>query len=349
MNQQLALAQAGDEGAFAELTLPLERELQVHCYRMLGSLDDADDALQETLLRAWRRLDRFQPRAPFRAWLYRIATNVCLTMLERRARRSEVALAVEKEGEPMHLDPYPDELLDELTPGGDGPDAAVVKQESVELAFVAAVQVLPPRQRATLLLRDVIGYTAAEVAPMLETTVAGVNSALQRARVTLERERAVGRVTREHATADATTEQALVGRLIDAWQDADVPSIVALLTKDALLTMPPLPYRYEGAEEIGAFFADMPRGGQLDRFRLLSVRANRQPALAAYYRGGDERGYQPHSVFVLAIDGEAIASIVRFGGSTLFARFGLPPTLDDEAARSLTWPTSPTGTLELGG
>jgi RNA polymerase sigma-70 factor (ECF subfamily) len=324
---RLSAAQAGDESAFAELTLPFQRELHIHCYRMLGSLDDADDALQETLLRAWRSLDRFEPLAPFRAWLYRIATNVCLTMLERRVRRGEVPLTAEKEGEPMHLDPYPDRLLDELTSPAEDPQNVAVQQEGVELAFVAAAQVLPPRQRATLLLREVIGYSAAEVAPMLETSVAGVNSALQRARATLEQERAAGRVTRTHAGAEAETEQLLISRLVDAWQAADVPSIVALLTKDALLTMPPQPYRYAGATAIGEFFADLPRGGQLDRFRLVPVRANRQPALAAYYRQDDGR-YQAHSLFVLAIEGEAIASIVRFGGPPLFPRFGLPMVLD---------------------
>jgi RNA polymerase sigma-70 factor (ECF subfamily) len=328
MSQRLAAAQAGDEGAFAELTLPLQRELHVHCYRMLGSVDDADDALQEALLRAWRQLDRFEPRAPFRAWLYRIATNVCLTVISRRARRGEVALTVLKEAEPMHLDPYPDRLLDELAPATASPEAAVVQQESVELAFVAACQVLPPRQRATLLLRDVIGYSAVEVAPMLGTTVAGVNSALQRAHATLERERMVGRVTRAHARTDAAVERALVGRLVDAWHAADVPSIVSLLTKDALLTMPPMPNRYVGPDAIGAFFADLPRARVLDRFRLISVRANRQPALAAYYRRDDREIYRAHSVFVLAIEGDAIASIVRFGAEGLFARFGLPETLE---------------------
>jgi RNA polymerase sigma-70 factor (ECF subfamily) len=346
MSRRLAAAQAGDEDAFAELTLPLQRELHVHCYRMLGSLDDADDALQEALLRAWRRLagfklrqagprlqladskpqlDSFEPRAPFRAWLYRIATNVCLTMLDRRARRGEVALTVLKEAEPMHLDPYPDRLLDEMAPAAAGPEAAVVQQEGVELAFVAACQVLPPRQRATLLLRDVIGYSAAEVAPMLETTVAGVNSALQRAHATLQRERAVGRVSRAHATTDAATEHALVSRLVDAWHAADVPSIVALLTEDALITMPPQPYRYEGREEIAAFLTSHPIGGQFHRFRLVPTRANRQPAVAAYIRDGDI--YRFYMLIVLAIEGGAIASLVRFRGENLFERFGLPETV----------------------
>jgi len=334
---RLAAARAGDERAFGELTLPLQRELHVHCYRMLGSLDDADDALQETLLRAWRQLDGFEPRAPFRAWLYRIATNVCLTMLARRARRGEVELTVleearsaagRKESEPMHLDPYPDRLLDELAPIAPGPEATVVQQEGVELAFVAAVQLLPPGQRATLLLRDVIGYSAAEVAAILATTVAGVNSALQRARATLERERIAGRVTRTHSPAGTVNEQALVRRLADAWHATDVPSIVALLTEDALLTMPPLPDRYVGREAIGAFLATRPAAGRLDRFRLVPTRANRQPAVAAYLREGDDGVYRAYMVIVLAIEGDAIASLVRFRDPDLFERFGLPTTLD---------------------
>ncbi|MGI8857366.1 MAG: RNA polymerase subunit sigma-70 [Thermomicrobiales bacterium] len=328
--EHLAAAKSGDEGAFAALTLLHERELHVHCYRMLGSLADADDALQETLLRAWRQLNRFEPRAPFRAWLYRIATNVCLTMLSRRARRGEVVLSLPEEGEPMHLDPYPDHLLDALAPTPPGPEAMIEHQESVELAFVAAVQFLPPRQRATLLLRDVIGYPAAEVAAMLATSVAGVNSALQRARATLERERIAGRVTRDHSQTSTVTEQSLVRRLADAWHAADVPSIVALLTEDALFTMPPQPARYVGREAIGVFLATVPHGGRLDRYRLVPTRANRQPALAAYSREGDAGDFQAHSVIVLAIDGGAIASLVRFADPALFARFGLPTTYGGE-------------------
>jgi RNA polymerase sigma-70 factor (ECF subfamily) len=330
--ERLAEAQAGDEHAFAELTRPLQRELHLHCYRMLGALDDADDALQETLFRAWRQLERFEPRAPFRAWLYRIATNVCLTMLARRARRAEVASTVlehdrddasRQEGEPVHLDPYPDRWLDEL-----GLEATVEQQEGVELVFVAAVQFLPPRQRATLLLRDVIGYTAAEVAAMLETSVAGINSALQRARATLAQERIAARIARGHTRSGTATEQALVRRLVDAWHAADVPAIVALLTDDALLTMPPQPERYVGRAAIGTFFATVPAGGRLDRFRFVPTRANRQPAVAAYYRSTDEGAYQAHAVIVLAIEDDAIASITRFADHALFDRFGLPPTLD---------------------
>ena len=328
----LASAQSGDERAFEELTLPHRRELYVHCYRMLGSLDDADDAFQETLLRAWRGLDGFEPHAPFRAWLYRIATNVCLTTLARRARRGEVSDkgregghddAWRKEGEPVYLDPYPDRLLDEL-----GPEATAEQREGVELAFIAAVQLLPPRQRATLLLRDVVGYTAAEVAEILATSTAGVNSALQRARATLTRGRAAGQVTRAHVRTSTATEQTLVRRLVDAWQAADIPSIVEILTEDALFTMPPLPARYVGRDAIRAFLATGPGGARLDRFRLVPTRANRQPALAAYYRGGDEGPYRAHAVIVLAIEGEEIASLVRFAAPGLFGRFGLPTMLE---------------------
>jgi RNA polymerase sigma-70 factor (ECF subfamily) len=228
----------------------------------------------------------------------------------------------------MYLDPYPDRLLDELVPPAPGPEATVESWESVELAFVAAAQLLPPRQRATLLLRDVIGYPAAEVAEMLATSVAAVNSALQRARATLEQERIAGRVTRTHARTDRGTEHALVRRLADAWHAADVPSIVALLTEDALLTMPPQPERYVGREAIGTFFSTVPGGGRLDRFRLVPTRANRQPAVAAYVRAQDVGRYHAHAVIVLAISDDAIASIVRFADPALFARFGLPATIE---------------------
>lgn len=297
---RLDAAQAGDGEAFGELTRPLQREPHIHCYRMLGMLDDADDALQETLLRAWRHLGRFEPRASFRAWLYRIATNLCLTMLAGRARHEIAASTLPREAargggrqedEVIRLDPYPDRLLDELGPSLPGPEAAVERREGVELAFVASVQMLPPRQRAALLLRDVLGYTAAEVASMLESSVAGANSTLQRARATLEREQLAGRITRDHDRdrTGAPAERALVRRLIAAWHAADVPSIVALLTEDAVLTMPPLPDRYVGREAIGGFLATVPGGGRLDRFRLTPTRANRQPALAAYVRRGRGR------------------------------------------------------------
>ncbi len=335
--QRLAAAQRGDEAAFDALTRPFRRELHVHCYRMLGSLDDADDALQETLLRAWRGLDQFQPRAPFRAWLYRIATNVCLSMLARHARRGDVVSLDQagsamtgsgEEGEPVHLQPYPDHLLDELGTTTPGPAAMVEERESVELAFVAAAQMLPPRQRAALLLRDVVGYSAAEVAAMLETSVAGANSALQRARATLAQDRNTGLVTRPHTSPGLASEQALVSRLVNAWHAADVPAIVAILTEDALFTMPPLPNRYVGRDAIGAFLAAGPARGRLDRFRLVPTRANRQPAVAAYYRDRDSGPFHAHGVIVLAFNGAAIASMVRFGDASLFSHFELPDSID---------------------
>jgi RNA polymerase sigma-70 factor (ECF subfamily) len=333
---RLDAAKSGDDNAFAALTQPFRRELHVHCYRMLGSFDDADDALQETLIRAWRQLDKFEPRAPFRAWLYRIATNVSLTMLATRARRGELPDsklfaqrgALRLEGEPVHLDPYPDRLLDEITLSELGPEATVELHESVKLAFVAAVQFLPPLQRAALLLRDVIGYPAAEVADMLSTTVAAANSALQRARASLEQQRSMGQVARGHCDAGTEIEQSLVRRLVDAWHAVDIPSIVALLKEDALLTMPPQPVRFVGRDTIGAFFATVPGGGHLERFRLVSTRANRQPAVAGYYRPGDSGVFHAYSILVLSIEDDAIASLARFANADLFPHFGLPATID---------------------
>ncbi|HEY7296112.1 MAG TPA: RNA polymerase subunit sigma-70 [Dehalococcoidia bacterium] len=322
----LAAAQAGDERAFAALTQPLQRELHVHCYRMLGSLDDADDALQETLLRAWQQLGRFEPRAPLRAWLYRIATNVCLTLLARRARRGEV-FAADLEEDAVRLTPYPDHLLDELGPSATGPEALIEQRESVELAFIAAVQILPPRQRATLLLRDVIGYSAVEVATTLASSVAGVNSALQRARATLAHERSAGRVSRAHTRTGTAIEQALVRRLADAWHAADVPAIVALLTEDAVVSMPPLPGRHVGHAAIGDYLSQVMLREQLNRRRLVPTRANRQPALAAYRREDGATGFQAYSILVLALEGEAIASMVHFADPALFERFDLPASI----------------------
>lgn len=333
-HDHLAAAQAGDEAAFAELTHPLRRELHLHCYRMLGSLEDADDALQETLLRAWRSLDQFEPRAPFRAWLYRVATNVCLTLLGRRGRQSEItttdlATARQKDSDEMLLDPYPDQLIDEWAPAASEPETVVEQAESVTLAFVAAVQVLPPRQRATLLLREVLGFSAAEVAPMLESSVAGINSALQRARATLEQARAAGLVAREHSQTSAATEQTLVRRLTDAWYAADLPTMVSLLTEDVLITMPPEPMRIVGREACLSFFAAVPKIDRLDRFRLVPTHANRQPAVAIYARSGETGPFAAHDILVLAIEGNAISSITRFGNpQQLFPRFELPMTID---------------------
>lgn len=347
LTDDLTAARAGDEQAFARLTRPLQREIHVHCYRMLGSLDDADDALQDALIRAWRNLAGFEPRAPFRAWLYRIATNVCLTMLERRGRmelsmtevipsldvfRAGTPESVQRdlEGDLMRLDPYPDALLDEWSLPIPGPEATVERRESIELAFVAAVQLLPPRQRATLLLRDVIGYSAAEVAATLETSVAGVNSALQRARTTIEAARERGALSARHVSAGSTSEQSLVTRLIAAWHAVDVPSIVSLLTEDAVFSMPPEPIRVFGREAIATFLRTVPAGGQLDRFRMLPMTANGQPALATYVRRENDTVFHAYGITVLAMRGDEIASLTRFRGLDLVTRSGFPPHLDPD-------------------
>jgi RNA polymerase sigma-70 factor (ECF subfamily) len=316
----LEAARGGDEQAFGWLFEPHRRALRVHCYRLLGSLHDADDALQETSLRAWRGLQGFEPRGPLRAWLYRIATNACLRALERRARTPE-ALDPEEAEIARYLQPYPDRLL--------APDLAVEERESVGLAFVSVMQLLPPRQRAVLVLRDVLGWSAQEVADLLEDSLASVNSALQRARAKLERERAAGRLARDHVPASPESEERVVRRFLAAWEAVDVDGIVELLTDDAVMTMPPEPMRLAGTEAIGEFFRTVPAGGALERIRLLPTRANRQPAVAAYLE--DDTGlFQAYGVMVFALAGESVASITGFAGyPELFPELGLPLALGD--------------------
>jgi RNA polymerase sigma-70 factor (ECF subfamily) len=308
----IAKAAAGDRAAFAELVEPYRRGLHVHCYRMLGSLHDAEDLLQETLLRAWRALGRLEERSSFRGWLYRIATNACLDALKRRRRRllpdsyaapadpaGAAAPAVE---EPLWLEPYPDALLD-----GD-PLARLEGREGIELAFLVAVQRLSPGQRAALILRDVLGFSARETADILGTSVASVNSVLHRARA------AAGAGNGRRAPAG--DEAALVARYVEAWEAADVDGLVALLREDARMTMPPTPSWYLGRDAIGAFLADFFGREQTD---LAPTRANRQPALAVYTRSG------PLAVKVLTLDGGAIAAITGFTDPSLFPYFRLSP------------------------
>jgi RNA polymerase sigma-70 factor, ECF subfamily len=287
-----------DEQEFVRLTAPHRRQLHVHCYRLLGSLHDADDALQETMLRAWQGIDRYEPRAPLGAWLYRIATNVCLRQLEQRGRRgAEIE---------QYLQPYPDRLLDELPTLEAGPDTAVEVRESIGLAFVAAVQLLPPKQRVVLVLRDVLGWPARDVADLLEDSVAAVNSALQRARERLERLGDDERLALRHAPASADAEASLMRRFVAAWEAVDTDAMLALLRTDALMTMPPDPRRFETAGAIVGFFATVPLGGRLDLIELVPVRANGQPALAAYVEG------DAYGVMVFAVEGDAIAGITGF-------------------------------------
>jgi len=310
----VALARSGDEQAFERLLDPHRRAIHAHCYRMLGSLHDADDALQETSLRAWRALDRFESRAPFRAWLYSIATNVCLRAIERRARAPEV-LDPEEAEIAAYLQPYPDRLLPT--------DATVEERESMSLAVVSVMQLLPARQRAVLILREVLGWSAAEVAELLGDTVASVNSALQRARATLEKERRAGRFARDHMPVSAEAEQAVVGRFMAAWEAVDVDGLVAVLADDAVMTMPPEPMRLVGIAAIGEFFRTVPAAGALERIRLVPTRANGQPAVAAYMDG------EAYGVMVFALEGESVASITGFAGyPELFPELGLPLELE---------------------
>jgi RNA polymerase sigma-70 factor (TIGR02960 family) len=318
-------ARAGDSDAFRALTEPHRRELQVHCYRMLGSLQDAEDALQETLLAAWQGLDGFEERASLRTWLYRIATNRCLNARRSASRRSAKEWdmpAVEPPeptgfGEIPWLEPYPDALLDQAIDVG--PEALYAQTESMSLAFVTALQVLPPRQLAVLLLRDVLGFHAGEVADMLDTTLDSVNSALKRARTTLQRSE-----PREPAPApESPTERALVSEFVRAYESGDVDALVALLTTDIFVSMPPIPLEYRGIDVVSRLFAGIFGSGR--RVELVPTRANGQPAFGAYLRAGT--GIRHGSgLFVLTLAGERICAFTRFDSSVL-PWFGLPLSL----------------------
>ncbi|HMJ36516.1 MAG TPA: RNA polymerase subunit sigma-70 [Baekduia sp.] len=299
----VAAAQAGDERAFRALVEPYGRALEVHCYRMLGSLHDAQDVAQETLLRAWRALDRFERRASVQTWLYRIATNACLDELERRPRRPEPT-----------VDPYPDERLepDAAVPHAD-PAARYALREGMELALLTAIQRLPGRQRAVLILRDVLGWTSQETAELLDSTVAAVNSALQRARATIEQV-----VPARSAAPRRETERELLRRYVDAWQRADMDALVALLREDAVLSMPPQP-SIAGAAAIAAFFATRACGGP----RPLVARAtwaNGRPAVALSEPGASGR---LHRLLVLDVDAQAglVATLHAHGDAAVLAAF----------------------------
>jgi RNA polymerase sigma-70 factor (TIGR02960 family) len=330
----LSRARAGDEEAFRELIDPYRGELQVHCYRILGSVQDAEDLLQETLLAAWRGLERFDGRASLRSWLYRIATNRCLNALRDRGRRPrEVPAMAEppeptRRSEPLWLEPYPDALLDTVADTSPGPEARYEFREAVGLAFVTALQRLPPQQRVVLVLRDVLGFRAAEVADMLETSEAAVKGALQRARATLEtrlRDR-----DRERARPPRSPrERELVGRFADAVENGDVDGVVSLLTDDAWLTMPPQPFEYQGHAAIAGFLHDRAalRGAPL---RLVPTRANGQPAFGCYLPDAHGAIARPYGLMVLTLDGDGISAITWFGDSRVFPHFRLPRTLPGE-------------------
>jgi RNA polymerase sigma-70 factor (ECF subfamily) len=322
----LARARAGDQDAFGVLVAPYLRELHAHCYRMLGSVHDAEDVLQEVLMRAWRHLGTFDGRGSVRGWLYRIATNRCLTARSRAAASPAPALSPAPpppnapDVEVATLAPYPDAWLRELAGPGD-PAAGYEVRESVQLAFLTVIQLLPPRQRAVLLLRDVLGFSAAETAQILQASEAAVNSALQRARATLQAYRASGRI-RPAGIPDPGAERALADRFTTAWHACDIPALVSALAEDCLLTMPPAPLAYRGRDAISAFFATVPAGGDLAAIRLVPARANGQPAVAAYMRdGGTARAY---GIMVLTIRAGLIGEITGFADPSLFPLFGLP-------------------------
>jgi RNA polymerase sigma-70 factor (TIGR02960 family) len=327
----LGRARAGDEDAFRELIEPYRGELQLHCYRLLGSLQDAEDALQETLLAAWRGLTGFEGRASLRTWLYRIATNRCLNALrDRRRRPEEVPSMVEppestRRVEPIWVEPYPDVLLEGLAETAPGPETRYETREAVGLAFVAALQHLPPRQRAALVLRDVLGFRTGEVAEMLESSEASVKAALQRARATLEERLPPG--GRERAPLPRSArERELVGRFAAAVERGDIEAALSLLTDEARLTMPPQPLEYQGREAIGAFLyhrAEL-RGTPL---RVVPTRANTQPAFGCYIPDAHAAIARPYGLIVLTLEGDAIAAITWFADTAVFRQFGLPRTL----------------------
>ena len=321
----VAAAVAGDQSAFAALTQRYRRELHVHCYRMLASFDDAEDAVQDAFLRAWHGRDGFDGGTMFRAWLYRIATNVCLDMLRRRAHR---ASALQSFADVPWLQPYPDRLLDEATAPGEQPDAAAIERETIELAFVAALQVLPPRQRATLIARDVLGWPASQTAVLLEMSVAAANSALQRARATMREHLPAHRSEWSGRSAGqlSDAERDLLDRFIDAHQRCDTAAAVAIAAQDIRITMPPYLLCYDG---VGAMGLLLERALGPDRdgdWRLLPTAANRMPAAASYLRRPGDSEFRAFKLDVVRMGDGVIAEITTFGAS-LFPAFGLPAIL----------------------
>jgi RNA polymerase sigma-70 factor (TIGR02960 family) len=310
------------ESAFAALTERHRRELHVHCYRMLASFEEAEDAVQETFLRAWRSRDSFDGSSLLRAWLYRIATNVCLDMIRRRTRR---VTELGSFAEIPWLQPYPDQLLDEIAPPDDQPDAVAVERETIELAFLAAMQVLPPRQRAALILRDVLDMPAAETASMLDTTVAAANSALQRARATMQ-EHLPARRSEWAAAKPSAEERELLARFIDAHERLDAPAALAISAQDIRITMPPDMMRFDGLDMIAPLL-ERAFGPERDGdWRLVPTMANRMPTAASYLRRPGDTKFRAFKFDVLRVEDGKIAEITTFG-RVLFPAFGLPPEL----------------------
>jgi RNA polymerase sigma-70 factor (ECF subfamily) len=312
----LALARAGDGEAFRELVDPHRRELQAHCYRILGSVQDAEDVLQEALLAAWRSIGRFDGRS-LRAWLYRITTNHCLNYLRGEARRPQPGRPEQGwSGDPWWLEPYPGDL-DDLTPG---PESRYDARESIALSFVAGLQQLPPQQRAVLVLRDVLGFSAAETAGILGTTATAVNSALVRARAALPSDLSPQEVPIPTEPAEA----AVVERFVSAFQRFDLPELVALLTDDARLTMPPEPACHRGPEPIARFLLEIHQGQEL---RFLPTRANGQPAVVLYLPDPHAPVWRFCGLIVFTLRGGKVRGLTKFAGQVSLSRFGFPRTL----------------------
>ena len=327
----ISRARTGDGEAFRELTEPHRRELQAHCYRMLGSLQDAEDAVQDTLLAAWQALAGFEERASLRTWLYRIATNRCLNALRaasRRPAREWNIPGVEppeptRLGEVAWIEPYPDALLAGAAGSPPGPEARYEQAESISLAFVTALQVLPPRQLAVLILRDVLGFRASEVAGMLDSTVESVTSALKRARATLERRRPVSDGRPRSPAPGSPAEDAIVARFTSAYESADLDALVGLLTDDVFMSMPPIPFEYEGRNLVASFCASLFAAGR--RVDLVPTRANGQPAFGAYV-SAPSGARQATGLITITIAGDRICATSRFESSVL-PWFGLPRSL----------------------
>jgi RNA polymerase sigma-70 factor (TIGR02960 family) len=327
----MSRARAGDGDAFRELTEPHRRELQVHCYRMLGSFQDAEDALQDTMLSAWRGLGGFDGRASLRTWLYRIATNRCLNVLRSASRRPAQQWNIPQVdppeptriGEVVWVEPFPDTLLEGALSGPPGPEARYEQTEAISLAFVTALQMLPPRQVAVLILRDVLGFHANEVADLLDSTVDSVNSALKRARASLHRRLPAAAERQLPPPSGSPTEESIVATFAHAWESADMGALVTLLTSDVFMSMPPIPFEYQGRDIVARFCTSLFGAGR--RFDLVPTRANGQPAFGAYLRApaGISHGT---GLYVLTLTGDRICALTRFENSVL-PWFGLPRSL----------------------
>jgi RNA polymerase sigma-70 factor (ECF subfamily) len=311
-----------DEAAFSDLVERYRPEMRVHCYRMLGSFEDSEDAVQETFLRAWRRRETFDGRSTFRAWLYRIATNACLDALGRRERRLQTATGPDV----PWLQPYPDGLLEEIAASDEGPDAAVVAKETIELAFLVAIQQLPPRQRAVLILRDVLEWPAKDTASLLETSAAAVNSALQRARAALKRHLPEPRLEWAPGLDPSREERALLERYLNATEDADADAFIEMMREDARFSMPPEPGVFVGRHTIVKSWGPAFDTENFGRVRGVLTRANMQPAVACYLQRPGEAAYRPMALDVLTVRDGTIAEIFTFPPS-VFPAFGLPAEL----------------------